>query len=47
MESNIRYYVELVSGERKPATWVQVMQLISLHGYRYILREPNLEVVAK
>lgn len=45
--NKIKYYVETLKGERKPASWHVVEALVRLHGYKYVLREPNLEVVAK
>ena len=47
MSNSIRYYVETIKGQRIKADWLSVETLVRLHGYKYILREPNLEVVAK
>ena len=47
MESNIRYYVQLVNGERKPCSvWIKEL-LVRLHGYKYIMRTDSLEIVGK
>ena len=47
MESNIRYYVELVNGERKPCSvWIKEA-LVRIYGYKYVMRTDTVEIVGK
>ena len=47
MKDNVRYYVQLLNGERKPCSVWLKEALVRLHGYKYIMRTENLEIVGK
>jgi hypothetical protein len=47
MKDNVRYYVEMLNGERKPVAWHIAEAMVRLHNYVYVVREPNLEIVKK
>jgi len=43
----MRYYAQMINGERKPITEWVYMLLVNAHGWRHVIRDVNLEIIEK